>query len=688
MTRTIHGRFRTDPADGPLLLDFRVTIDPSRAGASARYFDAISGDVFYQEPARKKQLLFSFMLDNGVQIAVSNQGVTVSGQVEVYRGKPHPASPVRPDDDNPEIWVQANFPIDFEQGITDVTVSSVSGIWANFSLRYENAVFRKLRITAAFVDQAPSDPFPSVARFPEGKLLTLASVFAEEDADIDFDPEPRLHTVVPPNQDGWTHEALNGLLATIFSESSQPEYWPQEQAYGLVVDRLAPGCAGGHEETIAGVCFDDVEPGNQAFAIFSAHPHLAPPPEAVTDAEKNLFFIWVHETGHLLGLGHTSDVASWMCAQKGGQDFKPWGAYRGGFTPFEKMLLRHQRFLMATPGGRIDPTVSFWRESDWVFSPTSVIQEGKKRPATSSVELRLFAKSTFALLEPVEVEIRLRNVSDTPIQVSSFLDAQDGFVQFRIRRARNSTWEEFHPYRCYLRTGGFVELLPGDAENAAAGLDRLSKLVGLSMGYNGISSLSPGTYEVQARYDDGTLQLISEPIKIVVGAYEQELRPFIKAVDPRVLWTFLHDNGTLAYRDNTALRTLVDATIKRHTQARVKLRYREAITRYYGSRHREFQLRNGQKSLETLLTAADDCAAVRFFAEALSYYQTTPEIDPRRENFTYRRQAEMHARHLANSRQPEVAQALIDRLATDLSARGVKPARIRELQNSWNLACK
>jgi hypothetical protein len=131
------------------------------------------------------------------------------------------------------------------------------------------------------------------------------------------------------------------------------------------------------------------------------------------------------------------------------------------------------------------------------------------------IELIVRSKGYFQFLEPVFVELRIRNVSGLALDMESQLHPEFGGVIVYIRTPTGRV-VQYAPLLCKLATSEIKTLKPAD--QGVEGEDRHSQCIFLSYGTHGHYFDHPGEYHVRAIYQGaGDLLVSSPPHRLRVG---------------------------------------------------------------------------------------------------------------------------------------------------------------------------
>jgi hypothetical protein len=305
--------------------------------------------------------------------------------------------------------------------------------------------------------------------------------------------------------------------------SSFNDIWPAWQMWGLLAGAYDDPATGGIMFD-AGAQFGGAGrgPDRQGFAVFRNHSWfnnlVAHPPSSQNEAwsMRQFLYTWVHEAGHAFNLLHSwnkarPDALSWMNypqrydARNGPGTF--WGSFRFRFDDEELLHIRHGDRASVIMGG--DP----WASGGHLDAPAGTTMESEPN---GSLELLLRSKGYFEFMEPVEIEVRLRNLTTVPLEVDGRIDPRFGNVIVYLK-APDGDVIMHRPLVCELGLPQLVTLQPLTADGANQGEDRISALIPLSYGGRGFLFESPGRYEIRIAYTGAGAVLTSNTLPLHVG---------------------------------------------------------------------------------------------------------------------------------------------------------------------------
>lgn len=160
------------------------------------------------------------------------------------------------------------------------------------------------------------------------------------------------------------------------------------------------------------------------------------------------------------------------------------------------------------------------------------------------IELLVRSKGSFQFMEPVDIEFRVRNTTEMPLELDTQLNPEYGGVIVYIRRPDGRTLE-YAPILCKLATPELKVLKA--ANDADKGEDRYSQNVPLSYGSYGHYFNAPGEYLIRAVYQGaGDVLIPSNVHRVRIG------HPFSQDEERMAQDYFSHEAGMALYLNGSS----------------------------------------------------------------------------------------------------------------------------------------
>lgn len=515
-------------------LELRVDIDPRYSNSPV--MDRVSGDIWqsfnFGLPGRPhlswRVYRESWILDSP-KVNWSRCSVEITGTVRWWKGI-HPETEIR------IIIPWSTFSV---AGPAEVTFSYADGTSQRYSCTRRSDSFRTLNLEVDVVQSVsegrilPGYDTHAHDNRPTGlpqRVLTVEESYKEAGIDLTIRTDRTIIDDSAAEFTTWSPAELHDAMETHFSQIGGG--WPKWEMWGLLAGQF-------DNSGVGGIMFDAAAayggagepPERQGFAVFRNHqwynnlPAGEPSTQQEAEAMRKYLYTWVHEAGHAFNFLHSwdknrPDSLSWMnydwrYDNRNGTD-SFWSDFLMRFDDEELIHLRHGDRASVIMGG--DP----WASGGHIETPPGAGHHEAPPGALSQMEgnspLELIARSKgyFEFMEPVEIELRLRNLlPDIPITVDTQLDPAFGGVIVYLQRPDGRIME-YEPVMCKLATPQLRELRPGDGRTPGA--DRYSEKIFLSYGRFGFYFDAPGDYLVRVLYQGaGDLLITSNIHRIRVG---------------------------------------------------------------------------------------------------------------------------------------------------------------------------
>ncbi|HKR13806.1 MAG TPA: hypothetical protein VJT15_17205 [Pyrinomonadaceae bacterium] len=534
----VSGRYEGEmstPTAGLDLLDLRIDVDQRYPNSPV--MNRISGD-FYQlnkitvpgtPPLISRVYRESWIVSSPELTRQSNQ-VTIVGTVAFWKGI-HPPTTLKIVIKNPQPGAST---------IAAVSFTSSGSQPAMYNCIRKSDAFRELELEVDFcesVNNAPTLPKILTTDHPVRPVgtpkrnLTIEEAYREAGVLVSVSP---IHDTIDDSDaqfESWSAAELHDVMETSFSKIGGP--WPQWAMWGVL--------AGAYDNpAVGGLMFDAAAafggagsaPERQGFAVFRKNRWFdalkASPPGTREEAAaaRQFLYTWVHEAGHAFNFLHSwnknrPDALSWMnydwrYDNLHGVD-SYWSNFNFRFDDEELIHLRHGNRASVIMGG--DP----WASGGHMEAPPGAEHLAAPPGALSTIdgdvplEFLIRSKPYFEFMEPVSVELRIRNLlPNLTLNLDTRLNPEYGGVVIHIRRPDGRILE-YSPVMCKLAEPSYKALSPL-TEGAEPGNDRYSEEIGLSYGRYGFYFDEPGEYLVRALYQGaGDLLIPSNIHRLRVG---------------------------------------------------------------------------------------------------------------------------------------------------------------------------
>jgi hypothetical protein len=487
------------------------------------------------------------------------------------------------------------------------------------------------------------------------------------EAGVDLTINPT-HTVIDDtNNPTWTVDELHDAMESYFSQYAGQ--WPKWHVWSLLASSYI-------SSGVAGIMFDynlstadDTKPDRQGCAVFRNHqwfnnlPAGSPANDNEASALRDFLYTYVHELGHCFNLMHSwqkslanppgtdrPDSLSWMNypwmydQRHSSGDF--WANFFLRFDDEELIHIRHGNRKSVIMGG--EP-----------FAEHAAIGEIPELVEDAPIEFIVRSKGHFNYLEPVIVELKIKNISESSMKFNSELSPELGSSLLYIQRPDG----RILLYDSVMHVLGMPvirEFSPeaNHCQNIWAGFGR-----------HGHYFDSPGTYKLRAIYQGiGGVLAPSNIHQITVGTpLSREEEQFAKSYYTPNAGLALYLGGSDSEFLKPGMETIRAVAETMHDSpvgAHLSIILAEQAARPF---------RLIEKKKRIVKREADPKAALTILDRALTQQETMQSI-------TYHRARRTKATLLAATGKKQEAKAEIKQLIEDLDKRGVKRNILDEIE--------
>jgi PAS domain-containing protein len=539
----VSGRYygeMTSPNIGKYELDLRVDIDPRYDNSPV--MKRVSGDIYRVYsfnlpglPPRKWRVYQKSWIVDNPNAVWSKCQVKITGAIRFWK-----------ENIVPKLQVIIPWGSFRPAGPADVQIQYSGGVVESYSCARKSDSFRDMTLEVDICNSVNAAPFlpsydtsslPGPSQLPQ-RTLTVQEAYREAGVNVTIRPNNTIIDDSAAQFNTWSVSELHDAMETHFSQFGSS--WPNWQMWGLLAGKFdSAGTLGIMFDAAAMYGGAGENPDRQGFAIFRKHPSFnnlvpAPSTEAEFDAMRDFLYTWVHEAGHAFNFLHSWNKGrpqslSWMNYPQYVSNF--WEKFEFRFDDEELIHLRHGDRASVIMGG--DPWASGGHLED--TSGDFSILDGD-----APVEFLIRSKEYFEFMEPIFIELRLRNLLDNiPLHLDTRLSPEHGGVIIYIRRPNGRTLE-YNPATCQI-SDPQIQVLKS-SQNSVQGEDRYSEEIFLGYGKYGFYFDEPGEYLIRAVYQGtGDILIPSNTHRIRIG------RPFSKYEDTLAQDFFSYQVGMSLY---------------------------------------------------------------------------------------------------------------------------------------------
>lgn len=680
LTGSICGEYSSQQLFGRGLV-LRVDIEPRSNSPS---MNRISGD-FYKtylsfvtpgKPPKISTIYQESWIVDSPSIKWTRCAVGITGKVRFWKGT-HPATEI-----------QVSIPWNSGKiGPAEVTFLPSGGNKEQYTCSLTSDCFRSMNLEVDVCKSVNSDPIlPSYDTYAHSvrpvdlKRRTLDIENAYWEAGVKVDIRGSERTIIDDSDskfDRWSPAELHDAMEQHFSQ--YPRKWPNWEMWGLLAGLF-------ENDGTAGIMFDagasyggaGQPPDRQGFAVFRKHSWFdklvagTPAGDEQADAMRQYLYCWIHEAGHAFNLLHSwnknrSCALSWMnypwMYDQNQQCLGTfWSKFMMRFDDEELIHIRHGDLLSVVMGG--DPWASggHFEMSSSVMAPTI---------GEMPLELLIRSKIYFDLMEPVVIELRLRNLMDIPITIEEKLKPEFGNTTLFIHRPDGKI-VEFNPIFCQLNSPTIKALDVSDS--CVEGADRYSDTIFFNYGKGGFYFDTPGEYMLRAFYNANGLLIPSNVQKIRIGSPTSRNSDILATeffTYPVGMSLYLHGSRSPFLSEGMDFLTcLAETSPDTMLGAKVGSRIAPSIGRPF------FRIIGNTL---TMTHNAEPKKALQMTEPAVELYRSLKGTEAKLTNISYNKLIRGRANFLTRLGQKTKAKEEVSVLKDDLSKRGVNEVVLNEI---------
>ncbi len=660
----VSGRYEgaiTSPTSGDHVLDLRVDIDPR--GVNSPVTDRISGDIYrvfehrwFGRVHRWRVYQRSWIVNNPT-VMWSGCSVTITGTVTFWGGG-QPATDLRLIIPWSTFSAAGPATVQLTAGAS-ISVYDCARASDNFrDVTLEVDVAKSVNsgtILPTYNTHAHNDRPNGLQR----RDLDIAACYQEAGIGMTVTHPSTVIDDSDASFKTWSSAELHDAMEGAFSQYDRG--WPRWDLWGLM-------CGAYDDKTVGGIMFDAAKsadgageaPERQGFAVFRNHvwfddlPDDAPGTQAEAAALRQFLYTWVHEAGHAFNFVHSwnknrPNALSWMNYPQFVTNF--WDDFAFCFDDEELVHLRHGNRAAVIFGG------DAWATGLHLHNDAEVgMAEG-----APPLELIVRSKGYFEFMEPVSVELRLRNlVPDMEVPIDAHLEPRWGTVTIQIMKPGGEI-EAFEPIFCQIGEPDIRLLKPAGSH---PGLDRFSHEVPISFGRTGHIFTEPGEYRVRALYDMGGLGTIPSPIHALrvglpVSREEDRMAQDAFSFDAGLCWALDGSRSGYLAKGHATLEAMADRAPRTMAGAKAALALARGLSRPF------FTVDRNKRKLKKAADA-HPADALKLTEAAVATVRSEPGL-----NIAYHMAVRQRAAMLAETGKKAEAKKEVAALRKDLAKRGV-----------------
>jgi len=681
----VSGRYEgglISPVRGRYEIDLRVDVDPNYANSPVT--NRVSADLYrtynfrwFGKTFSWKVYRESWIVDEPV-LEWQRSRVEISGQVRYWKGT------------HPQTTVTISIPWGSVKATGPTTVTLASGAeqtWV-FECTRKASAFRQITLEVDICNSVNSKPvLPSYdthlhknrpSELPQ-RVLDIREAYLEAGIDLAINPN---HTLIDDSHsdfDTWSPDELHDAMEQHFSQYSGNE--PKWHMWCILAGTFDSAGVGGimfDAKSIYGGAGE--APDRQGCAVFRNHRWFRnlvenPRTEAQAAAMRKLLYTYVHEIGHAFNFLHSwdkgrPDALSWMNYdwkydnRNGANEF--WKNFEFRFDEDELIHLRHGDRAAVIMGG------DDWASGGHLEMTSDVFADAEGQ---LPVELLVRSPGHFDFMQPVNLEFRLRNLSNLELKIDTRLNPEFGGVVIYIRKPNGKT-VQYAPILCKVAEAETTVLKPLQKDQKNKGEDRQSENVFVSFGVDGYYFDDPGEYLIKAVYHGGGDILIPSQVHRLRIA-----RPFAREEERIAQDYFNYSTGMSLYLNGSSspyldsgmntLEEIVERFPESRLAAQTKLTLAKNLKRDF------YRIEKKKKELK-LYRRADPDSVIALTDDALERHQTDEETLT---NLSYHEVRRMRAETLAEAGDITKAKRELNLTVDYLKQKGVNRPVLKEIED-------
>jgi hypothetical protein len=657
-----------------------LRIDVDSRGPYSATMNCVSGDFFElarqppdEVPGGSRRVYVGSWIVRRPEIVFSSSGMEITGEVDFWVYAPR------------RTFMQMHVDSTQVEPIATAVFRDAVGSEIKYVCKKASDCFREVSLEVDICESVSTltprlpeyEIYSHSERPPDvgNRILTLQGAYREAGVCIILVGDPDVIDDAPRGSNLWSAAELHHAMEHYFAGYSGE--WAAWRAWGIIATRFEiPEVGGLMFDSSAATGGAGLPPERQGLAVFGQHwwfrLQTTAPSKNDDEAAANRKFLWtwVHELGHVLNLvhpNHTGDL-TWMNydwryeADSSRGSF--WRKFRFCFADDELLHIRHGNRSSVIMGGDL--------ASGDHAAADRTIDSGLDNRGISPIGFLVRSKQYFSFMEPVFVELRIRNLTPTPVEVDTRLRPDFGLVDLMIERPDGCRTRYSTPM--HLDSEPALKMLQPTGP-MTDGSDRHSEYVFLSYGSKGFYFDVPGEYFVKAAYYGcGGMATVSNRHRVVVGA------PSSTVEDRLSQNWFSSSMGMILYLQGSPSPflskgvDLLNEVMERFPGSMIAVVAAEALARTAGMDL--FEIDRGSSPALRRIHSADTTRAVEILDQAIRFFK---QARSRHFNIPYHRMARRLSDYKRIAGDERGARSVLRELGKDLEARGVRKQVISDI---------